>query len=1162
MKWLIIGLLIIGFNSPVSWNGTITAQTIKGQSIRTHSISLKKKKGENSISDSIPLIGFVSRQPYTESSPTIKCAFDYLKSVKYYNIEYISYKELVKKGKDIYHYSVIWIHRPDTTDFSEEETSPKLLATLGSYLEHGGKLLLTQRAFHYINKLGLETEIPHDSTKLCVDDGYGRRLGFHAFRDHPLFDKMNAGAYILRPQRDMATRITGFFGNSIPINGKVVAVDWDYIFVREDSKLILEYTVGSGKVIAAGAYIDFIIENTNRQHLELFITNALNYLAGKYEGIKKWYWDYSSNIVIEDKSNKFNTSSISTPQKGSYWKDKDDKMTIKRRYASANYFDVAGERLLTMGRENGGIEEVWAHPFMAFRDYEVGIKFGYRDTIYWLNDERPELEVHPGYFLRQYKFPRAYLKEIIVNDPVNPAGVIHYEYNGVYEAEMIIRFKTNFRWMWPYSEKVTGSISHSWDSTLKAFIFQDKSNDLNLIIGCSRMPLEEVSGQFEGFIGGSSGQRINRIPTSAFQVSALLRYSFSATDILDIIFSATSEGFKKTYDIYLESISDPYRVFKNAVKSTEMLLSSRLMITTPNLNFNKGYRWALIGTERFMVNTPGMGRSLVAGYSTTRHGWDGGQKVSGRPGYGWYFGRDGEWSGLAMTDYGDFEKVKSELEFYNKYQDLTGKIFHEATTSGFIHYDASDATPLYILLAGRYFRFSNDTAFIRKSWPNIKMAINFCFSTDTDQDHLIENTNVGHGWVEGGELYGSHATLYMAGCWATALAEARNMALFVGDPEAGRYNSESNLIKKIINSDFWNENTHFYSYGKNKNGSFRNDQTILPAVPISFKLAEREKADFVLKQYASNAFTTNWGTRIVRDDSPYFNPRGYHYGSVWPLFTGWCSLAEYAYGNYQQGFSHLMNNLIVYRNWGLGFVEEVLNGSEYQPSGVCPHQCWSETMVLQPAIEGLIGLDVNAIENKIYLSPQIPANWDSMKIENIRIADRWCNVKYKREKDISQFQFNLAAGLPVMFDFMPLFPPGTIFRKVTLNGNDIPFTNFSTRQNTTLLTHFKLDDHAQIEVQVEKGISVIPVISDPKPGYPAAGLRIFSTKLVGKEYSIELEGKEMTSEIIQVYCNNQEIDCIENGKLIQQNGTILEIGVDFPSNGQKYPLKTVKIIIK
>jgi len=1162
MNRLIIGLIIIGLNSAGCWKNTINAQTIKGQSIRTHSISLEKKKIRKNESDTIPLIGFISVKPYSGSSPGVKSAYDYLKSLQGYNTEYVTCKELIKKGGSLSCYSVLWIHRPDTAGFADEENSPKFLALLRSFVERGGKLFLTQQAFHYINKIGLETELPHDSTKTCIDEGYGRKLGFHAFRDHPLFDKMNGGAYLLRPLSDMTTRITGYFGNGLPKNGKVVGVDWDYIFVREDSKLILEYTLGGGKVIAAGAYIDFTVENLNRQHLELFILNTFNYLTGRCEGDGKWYWDYSPNFIIEERNGQTGYPLAVVLSKSKYWKDEDDNLTITKRFASSNYFDIAGERLLTMGNENGGIEEVWAHPFMAFRDYEVGIKFSYRDTIYWLNDERPELGVHPGYFLRQYKFPRAYLKEIIVNDRVGPAGIIHYEYKGVYNAELIIRFKTNFRWMWPYSERVTGTISHSWDSILRAFIFRDKSKDLNLIIGCSREPLEEVSGQFNGFTGGISGKKMTRLPTTAFQVASLLRYSLTSTDILDIIYSATSEGFKATYDCYLESLADPYGIFKRTLQGTEDLLSGRLMIISPDPDFNSGYRWAVTGTDRFMVNTPGMGRSLVAGYSTTRRGWDGGQKISGRPGYAWYFGRDGEWSGLALMDLGEFEKVKSELEFYNRYQDLTGKIFHEATTSGFIHYDASDATPLYILLAGRYFRYSNDTAFIRKSWPNIKKAIDFCFSTDTDNDHLIENTNVGHGWVEGGELYGSHATLYMAGCWAAALSEARNMALFAGDPDHGRYITESNQIKKIINNDFWNEKAHFFSYGKNKNGSFRNDPTILPAVPFSFKLSVKEKADFVLKQFASNAFSTNWGTRIVRDDSPYFNPRGYHYGSVWPLFTGWCSLAEYAYGNYQQGFSHLMNNLNVYRNWGLGFVEEVLNGSQYEPSGVCPHQCWSETMVIQPAIEGLLGLDINAQENRIRFSPRIPSNWDSLKVENIRIDNRLCDVKYNREKDESSFLFNQISGVPVMIDFMPYFPAGTIFRKVTLNGNDLPFTSFSTFQQTSLLVEFELDKKAEIKIQAEKGIAVIPVISDPKPGYPAAGLRIISTKLVGKEYSIELESNEMTDEIIRIYCNNQEIERIENGRIIQHHGSVLEIGVDFPPGGQKYITSTVKVIVK
>ncbi|MEI6455637.1 MAG: GH116 family glycosyl hydrolase [bacterium] len=1138
----------------------LASQTIKGKSIKNHSLKLKKKNF-SIVQDTIINVGFLGLKPYDKSSPAVRKAFDYLKNEKKVRAEFLTFHEVSKSKLSPNRYHVLWIHHPDSTTLAMGENMAKAIPVVKRYLNQGGNLFLTQQAFHFINLLGLESEIPTDSSKSSVDDGYGRRLGFHVFREHPLFAGMNGGAYILRAGRDMTTRITGFFGDQVPKNGKVVGVDWDYIFVREDSKLLLEYEAGKGRVIAVGGYIDFTEPNLNRLHLELFTRNCLAYISGKNKKSEKYYWDYEKNIVTEGSTGPSTINPGVNIRKGSRWKLAEDEMTLRKRYASGDYYDVAGERMLVMGRENSGIEEVWAHPFMAFRDFEAGIRFAYRDTIYQLSDERPELEVHPGFVVRLYKFPRAYLKEVIVCDPAEPGCVVHYEYNGVYDAELFIRFKSNMRWMWPYSERVTGRITHRWDTTLNAFVFQDKSKDLNVILGSARKPSGWISGQFENISFGKRGEKLAGVPTALFQAMGAMSFPLSATDILDIVFSSTSEGIEKTCNTYSGILSDPARVLENNAAAVSRLFSNNLLITTPDINFNKGYRWALFGTDRFMVRTPGMGTALVAGYSTTRRGWDGGQKINGRPGYGWYFGRDGVWSGLALNDYGDYDNVKKELRFFNKYQDLTGKIFHEATTSGFIHYDASDATPLYILLAGRYFRYSNDTTFIRETWPNIKKAINFCFSTDTDQDHLIENTNVGHGWVEGGELYGSHSTLYMAGCWASALSEAKNMAQFIRDPDAEGYGRESDLIKKIINTDFWNEKGQFYSYGKNRDGSYRHDPTVLPAVPIYFKLADKEKASQVLKQYSSNAFTTNWGTRIVRDDSPYFNPRGYHYGSVWPLFTGWTALAEYSYGNYNQGFSHLMNNLNVYKSWGLGYVEEVLNGSEYQPSGVCPHQCWSETMVLQPALEGMLGLDIHAQQNRVSFSPRIPAIWDSLRVEHIRIGDKKIDYSYWREGRNYHYRFSIK-GTPVEVDFMPVFPAGTVVEQALMDENDLVFTSFSTRQYSAILVQFQLGNEVRIDLKADKGISVIPIVPDPKPGYPAAGMRIITTNLTGKEYSVELEGKPHSDEKIQVYCNNQEIDRVENGRFLGRKGPVMDIGVDFPVTNEKYSRTTVRIILK
>jgi len=88
--------------------------------------------------------------------------------------------------------------------------------------------------------------------------------------------------------------------------------------------------------------------------------------------------------------------------------------------------------------------------------------------------------------------------------------------------------------------------------------------------------------------------------------------------------------------------------------------------------------------------------------------------------------------------------------------------------------------PLYLILAGRYLHYSGDVEFIRNNWDHIRKALDFCFSTDTDGDHLIENTLVGHGWEEGGGLFGTHSSLYLSSCWAEALEQSAFMAKAIG----------------------------------------------------------------------------------------------------------------------------------------------------------------------------------------------------------------------------------------------------------------------------------------------------------------------------------------------------------------------------------------------
>ena len=1144
------------------------SQGIKGKDARRHSIQIMKDEGretreerrgtkaEGRENDDATFILMVGQEPLISSDPELLAAMDFIRELEGYSLKYSTFHELKRHPKQLQDAAVVWFHRSDTSNFTTDESDGKVIKLLREYLEKGGKILLTLDAFRYINLLGIETTIPSVRQKSSVDEGYGRKLGFHAFREHPVFTGIYGGAYIYKPIKDLTLRVNGFFGDTVPEKGKVVAIDWDYIFFREDSKMVVEYDVGKGKLLGVGAYTLFSQPNENRLHLETFSKNALDYLAGKLEAGPRFYWDYSPDTVVQCRAKTdIRRAKLKVIPKAVTWDLKPPKVAFSPRTATNNYCEAAGEGILIMGAENGGIEEVWTHPFMSLRDYSVSITINGPDNsghigtnpssenTIWLSRLSPEIEIRPDCFIRYYHLYSGLLTEVVAAHPTKPVGVVHYTWDGAEPAVLSIHFMTNLRIMWPYPAATTVSLCHGWDHSYQAFYFMNKSGDFAVMAGGNKIPYRAISKK-----GGD------------LLADAQVHYSMNGGESLDFVFASSAEGLKETTAIFDEAILNPMDIFQRSQKHAEEVFANNLMITSPDSNFNAGYRWALIGTDRFFVTTPGMGSGLVAGYGTTRSGWDGAQKVNGRPGYAWYFGRDGQWSGFALLDIGDFDKVKKNLEFYLKYQDLSGKIFHEATTSGVIHYDASDATPLFIILAGRYLLHSGDTSFIQENWSGIKKAITFCFSTDTDKDHLIENTNVGHGWVEGGQLFGSHSSFYLTGCWVAALEGAATMAQVVNDPSEELYIQEAKIVRDLIDEKFWNGYEQFYSFGRNKDGSQRTDQTILPTVPAYFGITDKYKMRNLLDKYASNAFSTNWGTRIIGEDNPMFKPTGYHYGSVWPLFTGWTALAEYEYGNYTQGFTHIMNNLNVYRNWVLGFVEEVLNGAEYQPSGVCPHQCWSETMVLQPAIEGMLGIEADAPNNTLYISPRLPADWDWLTVERIRLGNQFVDLAYKRDSSAFTWHFEKTGNQAVTINFMPALFPGTKITRILLNGEAYPFATFTTSRFISLHMSFIITGIATIEVEVAGGISVLPLIPYPAPGDQAEGMRIIDATLRGNQYIINLEGMAGSSDTLSVWSYNPVIEATPDAHIIGRNGCITKILVDFAVANEKYSRKELTLI--
>lgn len=1084
-------------------------------------------------------------------------AYHVLDSLPGFEAVVIGMEELLLSQQILSEVEILWYHRPDTGWV--EKMEKEIGQAIKDYMTAGGEVLLSLDAVKLPYAWGIETVAPKVQHLQVIDEGYGRKLGYHAYRSHPVFQGLHGGAYVWHAKKDHMVRKLGYFEDQVPLasGAKVIGVDWSYITFHERSKLLWETPYGEGKMLAAGAYTYFSEENFNQSHLHLFLANALRYLNGDLDHEKQFYWDYNSLPVTEGNV-KFEPLN---PKPSYHWDISEPLLQATGEASNHNSWDLAGKRMLVMGKEPGGIEEVWTHPIMSLRDFTPGLLLPGMDSVLWLHTLQPLITSRPDGFIRQYRVDSLSLKEITTVSGDQPVAVIHYEWEGQGLEQLVFKVKSNLRLMWPYSSQAIGTLHQTWSEALNALVIYDRSGDFNILLGFNRKPNDIVKGQFEDFSYGNG--RFTGIASEKKQIAALFSFPASGAGQMDVVIASGNVGLHDTEKLYREVLEEPSKVWMTSQAYYQHLLDNTLSVQSPDPIFNEGYRWAVVGTDQFMAETPGLGTSLMAGYASSAWGWNGGHAVSGRPGYAWYFGRDAVWSSFAVNAYGDFDKVQQVLRNFDHYQDPDGKIYHELTTSGAVHYDASDATPLYVLLAAHYLEFSGDKAFIEALWPSIEKAMDYSYSTDTDGDGFIENTNVGHGWIEGGQLYGAHTTFYLAGLWAATLKAAAYLAENVGEVDAAyRYTQDADRTKGQLNSDFWNPETSFFHYGKGKDGVYNPEVTILPAVPVYLGVIDQEKAQSVSAVFASNEFSADWGVRILQQRSALYQPSGYHYGSVWPLFSGWAALAEYHTGRYEQGFAHLMNNLLIYRNWNRGAIEEVLHGELYQPSGVCGHQCWSETMVLQPLLEGMLGLKGDAPSHRLRIAPRFPWHWDHARIERIRLVDHVVNLTMQRSSEETIYTLTHQGKGTVYLDLHPAFPVGTRFNEVFINGSSRSYTLETNPQECNLLLNeLPLRDTLQIVVLHRNGIGVIPHYFLPDPGERSQGFRITGQELQGNTYNITVEGQPGARHSLQIYTSGT-IRKVEGATIVEKEGLIYTLEIPFDDmKDQNYISQIIKIVL-
>jgi glycogen debranching enzyme len=413
----------------------------------------------------------------------------------------------------------------------------------------------------------------------------------------------------------------------------------------------------------------------------------------------------------------------------------------------------------------------------------------------------------------------------------------------------------------------------------------------------------------------------------------------------------------------------------------------RLVAETPDPRINEGLRWAEIAIDQAQVQTPEGETGMVAGYYESAD--------SARPGYAWFFGRDTLWSTYAINSYGDYSLTKRALDFLIRRQRVDGKIMHEYSQAAEsidwkstpYFYASADSTPLLLMAAADYARKSGDQSYIKTNWAVLKKA--YVFMRAHEGNNGIYSNAEGTGWVESWPSGMPQEETYLAALDAQAYLALSELAKQQGEAVLAREaDAKAREASSEIEKHFYDKQDSFYAFSRNNDGTLDRTASIYPAVAWWDGNTPLTEATPMLSRWASHEFSTDWGTRDISEKTSFYDPISYHQGSVWPLFTGWVSLAEYRAGRPLAGYASLMQNLNLTWAQDLGSVTELLSGQYFQPLGrSSSHQLWSSAMIVSPLVRGLFGISWDAVRKQLTVNPQLPADWEYAKLRHVQVGD-------------------------------------------------------------------------------------------------------------------------------------------------------------------------------
>ena len=452
-------------------------------------------------------------------------------------------------------------------------------------------------------------------------------------------------------------------------------------------------------------------------------------------------------------------------------------------------------------------------------------------------------------------------------------------------------------------------------------------------------------------------------------------------------------------------------------------LAEQSKLTVPDKNVEEAFEWLKYNCDWLVRKVPEIGTGITAGI----------------PDYPWWFGVDSEYALKGYMAIGQTDATYNTIKLLDSISEATngnGRIVHEVSTNGVVFNEGNiNETPQFASLIWEVYQWNGDKGFLKKYFPTIKKGLEWLMTEKDADKNLFPD---GYGMME---IHGMDSEMIdVAAYTQRAFADASKIANELGDTDLSKkYQVTADEIKAKINSEFWSE--EFQSYAdfigtdqqalhliedaikraqslnkpwaveelKATKASILKNPSSEPRpfvlhhnwvvnTPMEMNIADKEKAMKALK--TAENFVNPFGVFVTgidrdesagSDDGSFKGTKVFSYtGAVMTLPTSVQAVAENNYGNPDKALNYIER---MTRTFSFAFPGSIY---EVSPDYGMITQAWNIYGFAIPIVQQFFGINPQAQNRKIIISPQMPNKWDNASIENVLVADNSVSVYYTK----------------------------------------------------------------------------------------------------------------------------------------------------------------------